>query len=64
LEDRFHRGGFGMGANRGGGFGGHHFAVGPGEVGDPYWSPCNYNSTAPTAAEGRSASTNWAVPIR
>ena len=44
LEDGFHGSGFAVGGNRGGGFGGHHFVIGPGEVGDPYWSPCNYDS--------------------
>jgi hypothetical protein len=44
LGGSFHGSGFAVDANRGGGFGGHHFVVGPGEVGDPYWSPCNYDS--------------------
>ena len=47
LERGFHGSGFAVGGNRGGGFGGRgfsHFVVGPGQVGDPYWSPCNYNS--------------------
>jgi hypothetical protein len=47
LEGDFHGRGFGVGGNRGAGFGGRtsrHFAVRPGELEDPYWSPCNYNS--------------------
>jgi len=53
LEDDFHGSGFGVGANRGGGFGGHHFVVGPGEVGDPYWSPCNYDSYGTNSCGGK-----------
>jgi len=47
LEGGFHDSGFAVGGNRGRGFGGRgfsHFVVGPGEVGDPYWSLCNYDS--------------------
>ncbi len=47
LEDGFHGSGFGVGGNRGGRVGGRgfsHFVVGLGLVGDPYWSPCNYDS--------------------
>jgi hypothetical protein len=52
LGGSFHGSGFAVDANRGGGFGGHHFVVGPGEVGDPYWSPCNYDSYGTNSCGG------------
>lgn len=47
FERGFHGSGFGVGSDRGGGFGDrgfNRFVVGPGDVGDPYWSACNYDS--------------------
>jgi hypothetical protein len=55
LERGFHGSGFGVGGNRGVGLGGRGFShslVSPGQVGDPYWSPCNYDSYGPDSCGG------------